>query len=246
VHANRRVCRRALVDAQRAPRRPACIDRLAQHGYDRREASCGLAARMGELGSDDWVTTSTVLQRLADFRDQGAWARFTERFHRPIQAFAKKQGLADSECEDAAQETLLAFAEAYRRGDYAREKGRLSSWIFGIAWRRIDHARRKRDQRAPHETFESQQHAEEDAPAARSAEWDELWQRSMLEHCLRQVRKEFEPSTFRAFEMLVLEHHPLDSVERELAMSRNALSIAKHRVSARVRALVEECEEPWP
>ncbi len=203
---------------------------------------------MAGNSSDDWITTSTVLQRLNDFGDRGAWQRFAERFQRPIQAFAKKQGLSDSECEDAAQDTLLAFAEAYRRGDYAREKGRLSAWIFGIAWRRIDHARRKAQRRAEHEgdAFESQQHSGQEGPPAQSAEWQELWERAMLEQCLRQVRKEFEPATFRAFEMLVLEHHPIDDVERELAMTRNALSIAKHRVSARVRALVQECEELWP
>lgn len=195
--------------------------------------------------NDEWITTSTVLRRLNDFDDHHAWERFVERFRKPIQAFAKKHGLSDAEAEDATQETLLAFAEAYRRGDYARGAGRLSSWIFGIAWRRIDHARRKVERRAEHEggALASELH---DGAEARGAEWEELWQRSMLEHCLRQVRKEFEPATFRAFELLVLEQAPLDDAERALGTTRNALAIAKHRVSARLRALVQECEEPWP
>lgn len=206
---------------------------------------------MSRPADDEWITTSTVLRRLNDFDDRHAWQRFVERFQKPIEAFAKKQGLAGAEAEDAAQETLLAFARAYRNGDYARDKGRLSSWIFGIAWRRIDHARRKVERRAEREgeAFESELHGEVAAPNAeqppRSAEWEELWQRSMLEHCLRQVRREFEPSTFRAFEMLVLEQRTLDDAERALGATRNALSIAKHRVSARLRALVQECEEPW-
>ncbi|MBI5363170.1 MAG: RNA polymerase sigma factor [Planctomycetes bacterium] len=203
---------------------------------------------MSSPSSDEWITTSTVLQRLTDFTDRSAWERLTERFSRPVQAFAKKQGLAESECEDVAQETLLAFAEAYRRGEYDPDKGRLSSWIFGIAWRRIDHARRKRKQRDEHEEggFESRLHPGVDGPPAQSAEWQELWERSILEHCLRQVRKEFEPATFRAFEMLVLEHHSIEAAEKELAMTRNALSIAKHRVSTRLRELVRECDEVRP
>jgi RNA polymerase sigma-70 factor (ECF subfamily) len=203
---------------------------------------------MPSHASDDWITTSTVLQRLNDFEDRHAWERFTDRFTRPIQAFARKQGLADGECEDVAQETLLAFAEGYRAGQYDREKGRLSSWILGIAWRRIDHARRKADRRAEHagEPFESRLHTNVDAPQALGAEWEELWEKSMLEHCLRQVRKEFEPATFRAFEMLVLERHPIEAAEKELGVTRNALAIAKHRVSARVRELVVQCDEVRP
>lgn len=203
---------------------------------------------MPPSGHDEWITTSTVLHRLSDFADRGAWERFAERFHQPIQAFARKQGLGESECEDVAQDTLLAFAEAYRRGDYDPSKGRLSSWLFGIAWRRIDHARRKLDRRDAHEegAFESQLHGGVEGPPARSAEWQELWERSLLEHCLRQVRKEFEPATFRAFEMLVLEHHAIEAAEKELAMTKNALAIAKHRVSTRLRELVQECDEVRP
>lgn len=203
---------------------------------------------MPPSGNDEWITTSTVLQRLSDFRDRSAWERFAERFHRPIQAFARKQGLGESDCEDVAQETLVAFAEAYRRGEYDPAQGRLSSWLFGIAWRRIDHARRKAERRDAHEAggFESQQHAGIEGPPAQSAEWQELWERSILEHCLRQVRKEFEPATFRAFEMLVLEHHAIEAAEAELAMTKNALAIAKHRVSTRLRELVQECDEVRP
>ncbi|MDZ4774316.1 MAG: hypothetical protein SGI72_14405 [Planctomycetota bacterium] len=34
----------------------------------------------------EWVTTSTMLQRLSDFDDRGAWERLSGRFSRPIQA----------------------------------------------------------------------------------------------------------------------------------------------------------------
>lgn len=196
----------------------------------------------------EWITTSTVLERLSDFGDRGAWEHFAERFHRPIQMFARKQGLAENECADVAQESLLAFAEAYRRGEYDRTKGRLSNWLFGIAWRRIDHARRKADRRAEHEgdALDSRMADAQDVPSAASAEWQELWERSILEHCLRQMRKENQPATFRAFEMLVLEKRTIEDAEAELGMSRNAIAIAKHRVSARLRELVAQCDEVRP
>jgi RNA polymerase sigma-70 factor (ECF subfamily) len=187
-----------------------------------------------------------VLQRLSDFEDRGAWERFSDRFHRLLQAFARKQGLDELECEDVAQESLMAFAEAYRRGEYDRQQGRLSSWLFGIAWRRIDRARRKSDRREDHlrlQAAETGAWMQIEAPREASPEWEEVWERSMLEHGLRQVRKEFEPATFRVFEMIVLEHRTIEEVERELALSRNAISIAKHRISKRLRELLEQCDE---
>jgi RNA polymerase sigma-70 factor (ECF subfamily) len=194
----------------------------------------------------EWVTTSTVLQRLSDFDDRDAWERFCERFHQPLQAFARKNGLDESECEDVAQESLMAFAEAYRRGEYDRKQGRLSSWLFGIAWRRIDHARRKSDRREDHvrlQATETAQWMQIEAPLEVSPEWEAVWERSMLEQSLRQVRKEFEPATFRVFEMIVLEQKAIEEGERALGLSRNAIYIAKHRVSKRMRELLEQCDE---
>src|SRR5262245_42778033 len=91
----------------------------------------------------EWVTTSTVLKRLADFGDRDAWRTFDERFRAPIASFARKQGLSASDAEDVAQETLLGFAQAYKQGEYDKTRGRLSQWLFGIARRRMAQARRK-------------------------------------------------------------------------------------------------------
>ena len=91
----------------------------------------------------NWVTTSAILTSLSDFEDQTAWNRFTDRFRTPIMAFAIRLGLKEVEAEDVAQETLLAFADGFRKGSYDPSKGRLSDWLFGIAYRQLQNMRRK-------------------------------------------------------------------------------------------------------
>ena len=80
----------------------------------------------------EWVTTSVLLDQLRAGAD-GAWGAFLERFRKPVIAFALKVGLPAQAADDAAQETMLAFLEGLRSGSYDRKKGRLSSWLFGIA-----------------------------------------------------------------------------------------------------------------
>src|SRR5215468_5754286 len=92
----------------------------------------------------EWLTTSTILQRLGDFDDRAIWERFNTRFRSPLESFARRLGLSPAEADDAAQEALLQFAEAYRAGKYVRQAGRLSSWLFGIAFNQVATLRRKR------------------------------------------------------------------------------------------------------
>lgn len=197
-------------------------------------------------GAGEWVTTSAVLRRLADFDDTAAWNAFADRFRAPIERFAKGRGLSESDAEDVAQETLMDFARAFRDAGYDRGKGRLSSWLFGIAWRRVDRVRRK-DERAVAEQPVGEHPtafwAGVEGDAAATRDWDEAWERARLERCLREVRREVQPSTFRVFEMLVLEHRSVEEAVAELGITRNAVYVAKHRVLGRLRDLIAGYDE---
>ena len=188
----------------------------------------------------EWITTSTILDRLQDYENASAWNRFVARFRTPIVEFAGKMGLTSADAEDAAQETLMAFAKAYREGHYDRNKGRLNKWLFGIAYlhiRRIYGERARREAQVESRFLPS-------LPDEREAtiSWAKTWRQSVLEQCLARVRQEVEPTTYQAFEMTVLVKRPAAEVSGALSISRNAVYIAKHRVLTRLRKLQEEYE----
>ena len=181
-----------------------------------------------------WLTTATVLQNLRDFDNREAWSSFADRFRQPVVSFARSMGLSQADAEDAAQETLLAFAEAYRRGQYDPAKGRLSKFLFGIAYRQALRARRVGAQVAPvGTTIWSQVPDEQDA----SGIWDTEWERGLLDECLQQVRTEFEPVTFRAFELTVREGMDPAETAAELGVPVKSVYNAKHRILKRIREL---------
>lgn len=194
----------------------------------------------------EWVTTTTVLHDLCDFDNRSAWERFTLRFRSPVIGFAVRMGLREPEAEDVAQETLLAFADGLRKGSYNREKGRLSDWLFGIAYRQVLKMRgrlARAEVQAPESdtagSFWSQLPSEKEATAS----WSEEWAKAVLNQCLQQVRREVETTTIRAFELFALAKQPAGEVGTELGMSRNAVFIAKHRILKRLRELQEQYEQ---
>jgi hypothetical protein len=89
------------------------------------------------------VTSDTLLLGLADPGNRTVWQQFVERYRPPILRFARRRGLTGDDAEDAAQQSLVAFAQAYQEGRYDREKGRLRSWLFGIARNQIRKTRRE-------------------------------------------------------------------------------------------------------
>jgi RNA polymerase sigma factor (sigma-70 family) len=190
-----------------------------------------------------WVTTTVVLENLRR-SNEVAWKQFVDRFRDPIVRFAQDFGLRPEEAEDVAQETLLDFVRAYREGQYDREKGRLSAWLFGIAHRRALNAGR-RLARGPRPLAAGRRTAFwanlPDEPTARRS-WDQSWKQAILEQCLERLRAEMEVRTIRAFELFAIERRPAADVARELEISRNAVFIAKHRVLRRVLELTREFE----
>jgi RNA polymerase sigma-70 factor (ECF subfamily) len=192
----------------------------------------------------DWLTTTTILHDLRDYANRGAWDRLVERFRRPIASFVREVGVAPADCEDVAQNTLLAFAEAYRGGKYDRDAGRLSRWLFGIAYKQALRQRRRdaHDPPAPALPEGAEPNAVLDEATA-SDVWDRLWSRHLLEKGIEQARGEFDADAFRIFELVVLEDRSPAEVAAELGLPAQAVYAAKHRVLRRVRELIAELGE---
>ncbi len=193
----------------------------------------------------NWITTSTILQNLTDCANHAAWDRFNRRFTGPIVRFGRQMGLTEADAEEAAQETLLAFAEGYRKGRYDRTKGRLSRWLFGIAFRQAlskkrSVVRRTAQTNAPVDsTFWDGLAGEESAATV----WDKEWQESILQICLGRVREQVEPATYRAFELVMRDGQTPKQAADLLGVPVKAVYNAKYTVLTRLRSIKAEVEE---
>lgn len=191
-------------------------------------------------------TNTYLLMGLKDQGNDRVWAEFCARYRPVIVAFARHLGLSDDEAQDAAQDTLIAFADAYRRGQYDREKGRLRTWLHAIARNQI-HYRQRRAGR--HRSIQSEDKTQllEAIPDTEdfTSIWEGEWQKALVTACLKHVSRYLEQTTMQAFDLFVLQELPADQVAARLGITRNAVFKAKRRVLSHLREAYRCLESFW-
>ena len=164
-----------------------------------------------------------------------------------VLAFSQQLGLEDNDARDAGQETMLAFVRAYRNGGYDRSKGRLRSWLFGIAHRKvIDIFRRRNKERVLADRSDATAFLESiESPERASGVWEHEWKQAVLRACMAEVAKHVDEKTLESFRLYVLEEWPPAKVAEHLRIARSTVYCNKTRVMNRLRDLQRQMEEIW-
>src|SRR5262249_22696013 len=131
-----------------------------------------------------------------------------ERYRPIVVAFGRRMGLAETDAEDAAQDTLLKFLQAYRAGKYDRSRGRLRSWIIGIAKYRIADVQRRGGEALAGSCQSAM--ADQEDERRLSQIWDAERRREILRQALIRVKQvsRLDPQTIEVFERLALRDEP--------------------------------------
>lgn len=179
--------------------------------------------------------------------DERLWQEFVSRYQPMLVSFGRKFGLSEQDAADAAQDTLLAFAVGHRDGKYDRNKGRLRTWLLGIAMNKVREIRRKgRKEFLQVDDGDRTRLIDQIEDDRTTSEvWEEEWRQAVLEACLREVREQVEPRTMKAFELFVMEEWPAEKVAQELGVSTNTIFKAKRRVLTRMHQTYKYLEANW-
>lgn len=184
-------------------------------------------------------TTTKLLDALRDHGNEPAWAQIDGRYRPVIRGLARQLGLREADAEEVAQQSLAEFVRAYREGRYDRTKGRLSSWILGIAHHTTLRVlrTRKRDNAAGAAALAQVP----DETALRSI-WTDERDRAILARAMGMVRDESEVDdrTMLAFELVALRGVPAPEAADQCRMNVDQVYVAKSRVTKRLRKLVDE------
>lgn len=185
-----------------------------------------------------WQTSTAVLDSLVE-EDPAAWQRFVDGNKAALTRFLARLGLQGQDLEEVAQESFLAVCQSLRAGRYLRTRGRLRSWLMAIGYRKaMQHFRRRNDGgKVEAGMGPSFWHDTAERAAAPATAQEQQRAHEDVAGLLVAVRSHVSPRTWLAFSGVVIEGRSREDVARELGMTANAVSIAKHRVLARMRAL---------
>jgi len=186
-------------------------------------------------------TTTTLLEGLVDPRNESAWRRFYDRYTPMLLSFAKRVGLNDADAQDVVSDTLVTFLQQYRAGRYDRARGRLKSWLGGIARHKI---RRCLSKGRPVSLNASGSGdgpglPEPAAVCDLDAAFEHEWQLQRLSEALEVLRGESDPTTYQAFDLYALKNWPVDKVASFLELKPNSVYISKSRMLKRLRHILE-------
>ena len=195
-------------------------------------------------------TRRTLLSRLKHWDNQESWREFFNTYWKLIFGVAVRAGLTEAEAQDVVQETILSVAKTMPNFKYNPDKCSFKTWLQHLTRKRIADQFRKRnpadaaDKRHAEESaaIEALDGAEDGLTGDLEVIWAEEWQNNLLDAALEKVKVRVNPKTYQMFFLYVIKKLPLPEVARTLEVNAGQVYLAKHRVSALVRAEVKKLE----
>lgn len=187
-------------------------------------------------------TTTALLNGLHDPDNTRAWTDLDARCRPIMLGVARRIGFGEAEAEDLVQAAMANFVESYRKGQYKRDRGRLSAYLITILRSRaIDLWRKKRRLREADTPPEAIEHLS-DRHVTRV--WMDERQTQLLRHALDELRRKgADENMITAFEMFGVSGVAIAEVTAKLGMSRDEVYNAKYRITQRLRPIVARLDD---
>jgi RNA polymerase sigma factor (sigma-70 family) len=189
-------------------------------------------------------TRASLLIRLRNPHDAIAWSEFVQLYAPVLHAYGRKNGLQDSDAADMTQDTLRNVFRAVPDFEYTPSRGTFRGWLFAIARNEVHRFRHKLSRRpvASGDSNIQQLLAEEPDRSESEQEWEATYQLSLFHSAAKRIQHEFQDKTWQAFWRTAVNGEDVETVARDLRLTRGAVYIARSRVTSRIREMVESID----
>jgi RNA polymerase sigma factor (sigma-70 family) len=190
-------------------------------------------------------TRASLLLRLRNLQDEEAWRQFVDLYAPLVYGYARKQGLQDADAADLSQEVLRAVTGAVGRLEYDPNRGAFRNWLFTIARRKLANWRAALGNRMQGSGDTATHRLLEQCPVPEGveAEWETEWQRRLFAWACEETRRNVTDVTWQAFWKTAIDHQPGKQVAADLGLSVGAVYLARKRVLARLKELIQSVQE---
>ncbi len=192
------------------------------------------------------ATRHTLIVKLRDPADAGAWREFVAIYEPLIYGLARRKGLQDADARDLCQEVFRTVSQAIDRWDADPSRGSFRGWLSRIARNLLVNFLTRRPYRLRGSGSTSVQELLEaqpvDDPSA-TALFEAEYRRRLFRWAADEVKGDFAPKTWDAFWRTAVEGRSPGDVAAELGLSVGAVYIARSRALARLRNRIGELGE---
>jgi RNA polymerase sigma-70 factor (ECF subfamily) len=184
-------------------------------------------------------TCSSLLIRLRDPRDDGAWRMFVDLYSPMVFGYAQRRGLQNADAEDVTQQVFAKVNQAIRGFEYDPNRGRFRSWLGTIVAQAIGRhlGRVARKDRAVGELPEDD--LLDHQPGMVEPEWLDEFNAQICQAALVRIQGEFDADVWRAFELTWIDDQA--SVEVAAMLNKPVAWVYKARFNVQ-RRLEEELQ----
>lgn len=195
-------------------------------------------------------TRASLLMRVREWEDSASWAEFYRLYRRLIYGLARRSGLSHADAEDVTQDVFKRVAETIHEFESDPTRGKFRGWLLNLTrWRIADKFKSRPRAETPlaptRDATSTQTAAIERVPdnVDRDAEWDQEWQRHLLDAACERIARRVKPRHFQAFDLYVRQHQPVLQVARELGINPATIYLIGHRLTKELKAEVAKLRE---
>ena len=196
---------------------------------------------------DPLLTRHTLIHRLRDSADEASWAEFAKVYTPLLYSYCQKRELRHADIADIVQEVMRSVSLALAKNQYDPAKGKFRAWLFTTLRNTVftHYRKRARVPLTPGETAVIEA-LDTEPTDTEHQEWEHDYQRQLIRWAMEKIKPELAPHVWRAFELTALEDKTPAEAAAETGMTKNAVGVAKHRVSARLREMVNSVDaDEW-
>lgn len=185
-------------------------------------------------------TRASLLLQLRDAHNAEAWREFVRLYTPLVFRHCTRHGLQEADAADVAQEVMRVAAQAMPEFQYDPQRGKFRGWLLQTTRNRL-HKFFTRQQRAPQPTSETtlERFLEHEPGGDEQARWEEEYRQRLFDWAAKKARPEFQSATWDAFWLTAVESVSVKEVAAKVGISVGAVYIARSRVLARLRELIE-------
>jgi RNA polymerase sigma factor (sigma-70 family) len=201
--------------------------------------------------ADEFIPTRrSLLSRLKDWSDNESWQDFFDTYWKLIYSVAVKAGLSDAEAQDVVQETLVSVAKKMPDFKYDPAAGSFKGWLLQLTrWRILNQLKKRRPEFGRDATpiasasrTATIERVADPASLAIDQQWEEEWQKNLLERALRRVKAQVDATHFQIFDCYVLKEWPVRDVARQFGVNPGQVYVIKHRLSKLLETEMQKLE----